>query len=644
MLNSPFSSPRIVPPAGHPRLLVSRERLGAVRANFRDLRCALAAALFDELLTLPVTGEGATPEFGSYDLGQYLAVEAEALKSLLDGDRTLARKAADDWFTLADAFGVTGGQLGGRGNMNARWGGHLIFISAEVYDWCYDVLTDAERERMIAACETVAADTFEMGYPPERQAPISGHGAEAQLLRDLLAFSVAVYDERPDIYDWCAGRLLDEYAPEYRTYLASGVHPQGPSYGAYRWTCLCWAELIFRAMGASVFGDVTPTAEWLHYMTRPDGEALRLGDDFYETKDEDTRKHPFAVPLFLAWALTGREDFRAEAARGLSREYLLPSHRGMDYYVGGSWGEGLISPTAVLLFDGLTAPTPAKEYEPCRYFGFPVGMTVYRGDDLTVMMKAGELWNANHDHLDTGSFQIYCGAPLITESGVYDSYGTTHRRHYLIRTCAHSCLTVRRTDRETFGDWKPDAPYDGGTRRPCGAREPKNMEEWMRDYRMARVLEHREGPDGCFLSADLSEAYAPSCARVRRTFDLAVSPAADGERARLCVTDEVTAFDESYAKCFNVQCQTAPGIDGRTATIRNGRGRVEIRVLSPEDAVLTAVGGEGRQFFTDGTNYPPTDPFHAELGWGRLEITPGAARETDVFRVEFRIFEEAEKR
>lgn len=167
----------------------------------------------------------------------------------------------------------------------------------------------------------------------------------------------------------------------------------------------------------------------------------------------------------------------------------------------------------------------------------------------------------------------------------------------------------------------------------------------MRDYRMARVLAHREGEDGCFLSADLTESYCRTCTRAVRTFELtaALPDAAPGEAARLCVTDEVTAADPSFVKCFNIPCQTAPRICGNTAVIGNGTGRVELRVLSPSDAVLTAVGGAGRQFMTENANYPPREPFHAELGWGRLEITPGAARETDVFRVEFRIFEKAEE-
>ena len=52
---------------------------------------------------------------------------------------------------------------------------------------------------------------MEVGYPPTRQRDTHSHAHEAQFLRDMLAFSIAVYDERPDIYDFCAGRIMDDF-------------------------------------------------------------------------------------------------------------------------------------------------------------------------------------------------------------------------------------------------------------------------------------------------------------------------------------------------------------------------------------------------------------------------------------------------
>ena len=52
----------------------------------------------------------------------------------------------------------------------------------------------------------------------------------------------------------------------------------------------------------------------------------------------------------------------------------------------------------------------------------------------------------------------------------------------------------------------------------------------------------------------------------------------------------------------------------------------------------TAIGGEGRQYFCDGSNYPPPEEhYDAELGWGRVCISPAAHALTDRFRVEMEI-------
>ena len=390
-----------------------------------------------------------------------------------------------------------------------------------------------------------------MGYPPERQTAVSGHGTEAQLLRDLLAFSVAVCDERPDIYDFCAGRILSEYVPEVGACLAGGAHDQGPSYGSYRWTWLAFAELLFESMtGRVVFDCLEKTAEWFLYMTRPDGEALRLGDDFNETKADYNRRAPFAVPFFFAYALTGRADFYDRFRRGFDRRFLLPEHRGMDFYAESSWGEGVLSPVVLLLFDrfhGLCAGAPLPA---CRYFGSPVGETVFCADDVHVFLKIGEFWGSNHDHLDTGCFQAFCGAPLLTDSGVYDSYGSPHRYHYLIHTAAHNCLTVEVPGKPLYGEWKEGACYDGGTRRPANGREPRTAADaFSEQYRMAHVLSHEERADGCSLVGDLTPAYAHTCARVVRAMTY------DHPARTLTVTDEVVSLDPAAVKALHLPCR-----------------------------------------------------------------------------------------
>ena len=626
MISSPFPHPPVCPDGPHPRLMLSAADLPRIRENIQDF--PTAAELWRELCRTPLVKIGAMPEYGTYHLRDYLILEARALSLLLCPDAAQLRALIDDTREALDNFTVL------KGHMGARWGGHLIFTAAQVYDWCYDALTDEDKTAIIAACERIATDTFEMGYPPAKQMAISGHGSEAQLLRDLLGLAIAVYDERPDIYEFCAGRIFAEYVPEYESLFASGLSPQGPSYGAYRYTCMLWSELLMRPLlGCPLYDSTDKIAQGLRYLRLPNGEAISLGDDFYATKSAHTRAHPFAVPLFLAYAATGRTDLLPEAD-GIEG-YLLPERFGMDYYTDGSWGEGLISPVSYLIFCHMTPPAPSQEVQPWHYFGSPVGMTVYRDDERMVLMKIGEYWGSNHDHLDTGCFQIYYRGALTGDSGVYDGYNIPHRKNYLIRTCAHNCLTVRAPEMPADCGFAPDAPNDGGTRRPGDGKEPKLFSILREHYLMAQNITHSENADELTIAADLTPAYVHTCQSITRRMTFAPNRGAHGV---LTVCDEITSHSPDYEKSFLLHCYRPPIIGGNTITLQSEGGRLICRVIEPADARITVIGGEGEEFVTDGVNYPtPKDHYDVELGWGRVVISPAAPALTDRFLIEMEI-------
>ena len=626
MITSPYPHPPITPPDEHPRVMLRAADLPRLRRNIESN--PTVTAMWRELCETPLVRIGAMPEYGTYHLRDYLILEARALSCLLNPDAAQSRALIDDLRRTLEDFTVL------KGHMAARWGGHLVFTAAQIYDWCYDALTREDKDAIIAACERISSAYFEMGYPPTRQMAISGHGGEAQLLRDLLAFAIAAYDERPDIYRFCAGRIFAEYVPEYNALFAAGVSPQGPSYGAYRYTCMLWSELLMRPlMGKPLYDCTEKMAQGLRYFRRPDGEALSLGDDFYATKSAHTRAHPFAVPMFLAYAATGRADLAAEAD-GIEG-YLIPSRFGMDYYKDGSWGEGLISPVSYLILDGMIPPAPAQEILPYHYFGSPVGMTVWRDAERMILMKIGEYWGANHDHLDTGCFQILYRGTLTGDSGVYDGYHVPHRMHYLIRTCAHNCLTVRAPVMPADCGFASDAPNDGGTRRPCNGKEPRQFALMREHYLMARDITHSESPDELTIAADLTPAYAHTCERVTRR--MAFYPGR-GAHGLLEIRDEVTSLDPSYEKAFLLHCSNPPVIDGNTVTLESDGGRLICRVIEPADARITVIGGEGAEFVTDGTNYPtPAEHYDVDLGWGRVVISPATPAVTDRFHVKMEI-------
>lgn len=591
MLSSPYKKPPIIPPSEHPRLMLRKKDIERIKTASAGSE---AERLFEELCTFQIKGEGADPKLGTYHLKEYLALEARALKALLADDEVFGRETVEILlFLLRNVFVYDA-------YMKARFSGHLIFLASEVYDWCYPWITAEERVEIIGHCESLAEKYFEMGYPPSKQAAISGHGNEAQLLRDLLAFSIAVYDERPDIYDFCAGRLFEEYLPAYEKVFAGEFHPQGPCYGSYRYAWAMWFGLLIYSMsGERVLPPVTvSTAESFIYLRRSDGEALRLGDDYNETKAFYTHKNPFFVPLFLAAAYSGDALWYKEAEKQFREEYLIPLAWGYDYYDEGSCGEGVISPSVYLIWNKLTPLGDERKLPVCRYFDWPVGATVYNDGDRLILMKIGCLWGANHDHLDTGCFQIYDGEILASDSGVYDSYNTPHRKNYTIRTLAHNCVLV-----------------DGkGTRNPREGKEPKTLESWLSEYGMAKVISHTESDDFCEIEGDLSEAYSETCNNVIRKMLW------EPKRGILTVSDRVEPKNEDSEVKFLIHCQSRPVINGSNINIIGRKRELHVRVLSPEGITVTAIGGEGHRFTVDGTDYLP-EVDTSEAGWGRIEIS-----------------------
>lgn len=623
ILPAAYAMPAITPPAFvHPRVMLLPDELEAARKRMDAPENAGARALWNQLLNVHVTGKGATPEYGSYHLREYLAVEARAFQALLEQTASTSREAIDRLFVLLNAFEVLGG------NMGARWCGHLIFLSALVYDWCFEWLTEEEKNKIIDRCEEMAAEYFEMGYPPSRQGALQGHGSEAQLLRDLLAFAIAVFDERPDIYQFCAGRIFTEYIPANACHFASQAHLQGPTYGCYRYTWNLWAGLLLQKISGQQIWDENfiRVADYFLYMLRPDGQLFRLGDDCTEMKNDTLVWNPLTVPMFLSGVYAGEPRYIEYYQKHQSDDFLLPSKWGMDYYEGGSFGEGVLSPVTVLIWNRPELWHQKSEPLPkARYFPYPLGMTVWNdpSNQTALLMKIGELWGSNHDHFDTGCFQIWCGGLLASDSGIYDSYHTSHRKQYLIQTCAHNCLTV-----------SDESNVDAGTRVPNGGQETPDPAQWGALYRMAHVISHSEWDNGCEIVGDLSPAYAHTCEKVQRKMRFEQKE----DSGIFIVSDSIVSFKPEAIKTFHLHVQSEPVVHGNEIIVRAGKGIMHCRVVEPANAVISVIGGEGQQFVANGQQYEPQRVCcHSEEGWGQVLIRPAQASKECYFLIEMSI-------
>ena len=237
-----FNSPRIKPESGvHPRLMFRAEDLEVIRANLEAPENSYAYEEYKKLVATECDG-AIKGELSYNEIGKILTtIESKAFEYALNGDPVVGCDAIN---AIANVMlTATYSHIPD----SSRPMGQVMMTAAEVYDWCYDLMTDEIKAAFVAACESIVTPGMEMGFPPAKQGTISGYGSEGQVLRDWLAFAIATYDEYPDIYEFVAGEIFDKFVPVRDYYYKSGAIHQGNNYGPYRFNFDLWSAWLFKA-------------------------------------------------------------------------------------------------------------------------------------------------------------------------------------------------------------------------------------------------------------------------------------------------------------------------------------------------------------------------------------------------------------
>ena len=276
-------------------------------------------------------------------------------------------------------------------------------------------------------------------------------------------------------------------------------------------------------------------------------------------------------------------------------------------------------------------------------------------DTVAAMMKIGERYGGNHDHLDAGSFQLYYKGILASDSGAYvgDDYDASHNTNYAKRTVAHNALTIYNSG-ETFNVLGTGTSNDGGQ---LFFNEAGDLAQWQTNaYKRGTVLDHEIAANNSYsyIKGDITKAYSSDkTSKVLRS--MAFIPTTDDHfKAMMVIYDEVASKNSSQTKKFLLHTQKEPTVSGNTVTVENDKriiygsegsngsiqngGRLTMKTLLPASANITKVGGDGKEFSVNGTNYPPLNnneiyDLH-EAGWGRIEVkAQSEGTETDFLNV-----------
>ncbi len=663
------------PDSSHPRVYVNSQTLGEVRDNFeKSENVGVYEALMrdaDEALNSTSVPAGAT------QLSQSMwDAEDLAFAYLATGKEMYGKQAIFLVLNYIDKLYENSlldkpAKLQDTGSASTA-----IHVIGEVYDWCYDLLTTNQQELIINGvcnyvakdCEGAGTDDASLGYPFTGTERVVGHGAERNLMRDWLCFAVAVADEAPDLYNNIVGLLINEYVKAPNWYLPSGVHHQGSGYGTVpRFYPNMVADMImYSATGQRIFSPEIDFAKVvLTHLNRlrPDGEGLRIGDDYNNTGWSYGTNH-LSIVAFYAGSYYGNATCKA-----------------WYKYLNGSVPDGPYEFTrAMYLINNDPNLIPDsnlyQNFELVLYNPAPSGSMVARSawGDASAWMTYTNIEVAhlnNHDHKDSGCFQIYYKGILAPDAGMYEhnnqNVGSDYNRGYQIQTVSKNGLLIYNPNISPSVEYMNQFRYSGGQRAqtPTDTSAPQTYEELMSSInsRKGVVLGQSNGLnlDGSFkyayLSGDITNAYYSNEQVLNdswKTVDLVMRSTMtiatnDPEHPMaFIVYDRITSKEnnkikgEYYKKSFVLHTMeeptfnggstiSAPGNEDPSFTYLSGtnsfyytnlkgpagalteketaelygdkyNGKLTTQTLLPENPVYRYIGGDGKRFWIPGKN------------------------------------------
>ncbi len=607
--------PSVVPPASRPRIWVNEQSLPKVRGNLSKGENARLWARVRENAAEPFVFEVEPGTEVGYHAELEKAAVARAFVYLMTGDESPGREAVA---LIRDYLAAV--EFGNLLDIT-REIGRAIYSAALVYDWCYELMTPDDRESIRGDLMRLA-DDMEIGWPPFKQIIVNGHGNEAQVNRDLLCMAIAIYDEDPVLYQYCAYRVLEELVPMRRFEYQSPRHNQGVSYGPYRFA---WdmhaAWLFYRMSGKRVFDDnISEVCKFWLYMRLPNEETFRDGDGF-----SDGRPASLGATALLSYAYSNDPVIK----RDFERQGGLPS-----------------DPILVLLLNDpdLKAAESFDSLPRTLDFGPVIGSMVARTgwnmgpgvSDVVVEMKGGGYHFGNHQHADAGSFQIYYRGLQAADLGQYHFYGTPYDFNFCKRSISHSMMLAVDPEEQFIRN----SANDGGARfiQSC----PTTPEQARTDPTFANgdVLSADFGPSPqrpfySYFSVNLTSAYSEKIEDYVRTFCFLNL---DNERtpAALIVLDNMTTARREFRKYWQVNTLNPPETTPDGVILTNSSdgetGKVVLRMLrpGPEERDLQVLSGrDANSVF--GQYFTPPKPDRPEANGHRVMFSPSKEQANDVF-------------
>lgn len=455
--------------------------------------------------------------------------------------------------------------------------GELIGDLALVYDWCFGLVSSAQRSRWIAYANQAVYNVWNNTKAAwgGRPFPWTGWGTDDpgnnyyySFTRATMLWGLASKGENPQSQAWLdkfRERIVGRLIPAFTRDVPDGGSREGTGYGValrslfelyayWQWSTgerLADLTTHTRETISTVLHQVLPGAAW----RLPVGDQSR--DSTAALFDYDRHELDALVALYP----TAKESACAAAMLAGSTVPAMSN--------------------AFMRIDDFVFPAPAPaaviDLPLVRYakgIGEVYARTSWRPEATLLWEKAGPL-TQSHAHEDQGSLMLWRDGWLVADPVIWSKGGVRQATSPVGTTAAHSQVRVDL-------DGKPVSQRDN----PAAGK----------------LLAFRVGPGYLFTSADLTAAYGGNAAvtMVRRQI-LWLQP------------DTVMIHDHVVTSPLTTQClqfvvPTLPAIMGAAAVVTAGKHSLRVARIAPSSGPWTAFRFDSDPDFTGGFRLDQKQP------------------------------------
>ena len=518
------------------------------------------------------------------------------------------------------------------------FGTNAIQTGSLVYDWCYDLMTQKQRDELAASIREriFGEEQQNTSENVEDWTSVGFSSVGVPLIYNSIA-AVALYDVYPDIYNDTMPKILGSMAEAVKIYGTAGALSDG-SIAYSRAYCAYHVAVLLDRLGYEhevFYGNQAKVGYRMLYSRIPYGALIRYGDDFdqryyaignYINRFETTETMSILSALYddpylkFQYVKENANDnsLFALLLKSSEVEPELPDDLPLAFEVEEPMSE-IFARTSWQ--DGLDAPT------------------------VTAYMNMNNRRTGDHDHAHFGSFQLYYKGPLTMSSGRYtgSAWGGEHWRNYATRSISANCVTVY--DEDEVYKYGPIGEIavesnDGGQK--MSAYKP-TIEKHFADDNLLTITEssfigpNENTPAFSYIKGDLTNAYSSNKMASYKRAMVFMDTFNEEFPGVMIVFDRVVSTNKDFPKKWLLQAVTQPVVDGNKITITNTdegcNGKLVNTTLYPQSVSIKTVGDIGK-FIADGQEWSIGDQGAASNAYFsgiRCEVSPTVAATEDIF-------------